>query len=132
MPYLVRHAHADDKHAWAGPDRLRPLSEAGRREAHGLSTQLRDYRITWILSSPATRCLQTVEPLAHRRGLPVEPAQVLGVDADSGELVTLLLDPAVGAAVLCSHGELIGAILERVGGHDLDDETELAWPKGST
>jgi hypothetical protein len=43
MPYLVCHAHAGDKHAWAGPDR--PLSEPGRREAHGLLTQLRDYPI---------------------------------------------------------------------------------------
>jgi 8-oxo-dGTP diphosphatase len=132
MPYLVRHAHAGDKHAWAGPDRLRPLSEPGRREAHGLLTQLRDYPITRILSSPAARCLQTVEPLAQGRGLPVEPAQVLGVDADPGELVALLLDPAVGKAVLCSHGELIGAVLERLVGHDLDDAVELAWPKGST
>lgn len=35
-------------------------------------------------------------------------------------------------AVLCSHGELIGAVLERLLGHDPDDEVELAWPKGST
>jgi 8-oxo-dGTP diphosphatase len=76
----VRHAHAGDKHAWVGPDTLRSLSEPGRREAHGLLTQLRDYPITRILSSPAVRCLQTIEPLAQRRGLPIEPAQVLGVD----------------------------------------------------
>jgi 8-oxo-dGTP diphosphatase len=87
MPYLVRHAHAGDKHTWTGPDPLRPLSEPGRREAHGLLTQLRDYPITRILSSPAVRCLQTVEPLAQRRGLPIEPAQVLGVDADPAALV---------------------------------------------
>ena len=108
MPYLVRHAHASDKHAWTGPDRLRPLSEPGRREAHGVLTQLRDYPITRILSSPAARCLQTVEPLAQRRRLPVEPDRILGVDADPAALVALLLDPAVGQAVLCSHGELIG------------------------
>lgn len=127
MPYLVRHAHA-----WVGPDLLRPLSELGSREAHGLLTQLRDYPIARILSSPAVRCLQTVEPLAQRRGLPIGPADVLGVDADPAALVALLLDPAVGEAVLCSHGELIGAVLERLVGHDLDDEVELAWPKGST
>jgi 8-oxo-dGTP diphosphatase len=132
MPYLVRHAHAGDKRAWAGPDRLRPLSGPGRREAHGLLTQLRDYPITRILSSPAVRCLQTVEPLARRRGLPVEPDQILGVDADPAALVALVLDPAVGEAVLCSHGELIGAVLERLVGHDLDDDVELIWPKGST
>jgi 8-oxo-dGTP diphosphatase len=132
MPYLVRHAHAGDKHAWAGPDRLRPLSEPGRREAYGLLTQLRDYPITRILSSPALRCLQTVEPLAQRRSLPVEPVQVLGVDADPAALVALLFDPAVGEAVLYSHGELIGTALQHLVGHDLDDEVELAWPKGST
>ena len=69
MPYLVRHAHAGDKRAWLGPDAVRPLSTPGRREAHGLLTRLRDHPITRILSSPAVRCLQTVEPLARRRGL---------------------------------------------------------------
>jgi hypothetical protein len=34
--------------------------------------------------------------------------------------------------VLCSHGELIGAVLECLVGHDLDDAVELAWPKAST
>src|SRR4029450_4386078 len=52
--------------------------------------------------------------------------------ADPAALVALVLDPAVGEAVLCSHGELIGAVLERLVGHDLDDDVELAWPKGST
>jgi phosphohistidine phosphatase SixA len=78
MPYLVRHAHAGDKRAWTGPDRLRPLSGSGRREAHGLLVQLRPYPVVRILSSPAVRCVQTVEPLAQRRGLPVERAEVLG------------------------------------------------------
>jgi phosphohistidine phosphatase SixA len=82
MPYLLRHAHAGNKHGWLGPDRARPLSGAGRREAHGLLTQLRDYPISRILSSPTVRCLQTVEPLGQRRGLRVESADVLGVDAD--------------------------------------------------
>ena len=52
MPYLLRHAHAGNKRAWAGPDSARPLSNAGRQEAHGLLTQLRDYPISRILSSP--------------------------------------------------------------------------------
>jgi 8-oxo-dGTP diphosphatase len=132
MPYLVRHAHAGDKRAWEGPDWLRPLSGPGRREAHGLLTQLRDYPITRIVSSPTVRCRQTVEPLARRRGLPVEPADALGVDADPAALAALLLDPTAGEAVLCSHGELIGAVLTRLVGPDLADAGQLTWPKGST
>lgn len=131
MPYLVRHAHAGDKRAWAGPDGLRPLSGPGRREAHGLLTQLRDYRVTRILSSPAVRCLQTVEPLAQRRGLPVQSSEALGVDADPAGLVALLLDPVAAETVLCSHGELIGAVLERLVGAGLEGEG-MSWPKGST
>ena len=94
MPYLVRHAHAGDKRAWQVPDSLRPLSAAGGQEAHGLLTQLRDYRISRILSSPAVRCQQTVQPLAERRALGVEAADALGVDGDSTGLIALLLDPA--------------------------------------
>jgi broad specificity phosphatase PhoE len=131
MPYLVRHAHAGDKRGWAGPDRLRPLSGAGRREAQGLLTQLRDYRITRILSSPTVRCLETVEPLARRRGLTVEPRELLGVDADPAMLVALLVDPAAAEAVLCSHGELIGTALRRLAA-DATDAGSLVWPKGST
>jgi phosphohistidine phosphatase SixA len=132
MPYLVRHAHAGDKRAWAGPDVLRPLSGPGRREAHGLLTQLRDYPVTRVLSSPAVRCLQTVEPLAARRGLPVECAEGLGADADPAGLVDLLLDPAAAKAVVCSHGELIGEALTRLVPDRVGDRDELVWPKGST
>jgi phosphohistidine phosphatase SixA len=87
MPYLVRHAHAGDKRAWQSPDSLRPLSAAGRQEAHGLLTRLRDHPISRILSSPAVRCQQTVRPLAERRDLRVETADALGLDADSTGLV---------------------------------------------
>jgi phosphohistidine phosphatase SixA len=132
MPYLVRHAHAGDKRAWAGPDLLRPLSGTGRGEAHGLVTQLRDDPVAKVLSSSAVRCRQTVEPLAARRGLAVDCAAALGVDADPAGLVALLLDPAAAEAVVCSHGELIGAALERLLGDRAGGRDELGWPKGST
>ena len=131
MPYLLRHAHAGNKHAWPGPDSARPLSNAGRQEAHGLLTQLRDHPISRILSSPTVRCLQTVEPLAQRRGLRVESAEVLGMDADPADLIALLLVPAATEAVLCSHGELIGAALIRLVGERFEGDS-LSWPKGST
>jgi phosphohistidine phosphatase SixA len=84
-----------------------------------------------ILSSPTVRCLETVEPLAQRRGLRVESADVLGVDADPTDLVARLLDPAAAEAVLCSHGELIGTALVRLVGERFEGDT-LSWPKGST
>jgi 8-oxo-(d)GTP phosphatase len=83
-------------------------------------------------AAPAVRCLQTVEPLARRRGVPIETTDALGVDADPDGLVALLLDPAATEAVLCSHGELIGKVVERLVGQLPDAELELIWPKGST
>src|SRR5215218_3175636 len=129
MPYLSRHAHAGDKHAWTGPDLMRPLSETGRREAHGLLAQLRDDPIGRILSSPAVRCLQTVEPLAARRGLTTETSEALGVEGDPAALEALLVDPGAGNLLVCSHGELIGTVLRRLLGEQLAADS---WPKGST
>jgi 8-oxo-dGTP diphosphatase len=131
MPYLVRHAHAGDKRTWAGPDGLRPLSVPGRREAHGLLTQLRDYPVNRILSSPAVRCLQTVEPLAQRRDLPVETTETLAVHADPATLLAHLSDPAAAESVLCSHGELIGAVLKHLLAPSPNGDSPT-WPKGST
>jgi broad specificity phosphatase PhoE len=88
-------------------DRTRPgapLSEAGHREAHGLLTQLRDYPIARILSSPAVRCLQTVEPLAVRRGLTAEINEGLGVEGDPAALEALLVDPGQGSCWCAAMG----------------------------
>jgi phosphohistidine phosphatase SixA len=132
MVYLVRHAHAGSKAEWDGPDRVRPLSETGRRQAAGLLAQLRRYPIHRILSSPTDRCRQTVQPLASAFGLPVEETDALRVDAAADGVLELLADPAHRHAVLCTHGELIGRVFDRL----IDDGLRLPdrphWPKGST
>jgi broad specificity phosphatase PhoE len=104
MIYLLRHAHAGNKRTWSGPDDRRPLSATGRREADGLVRQLGAYPITTIVSSPALRCLQTIQPLADRRRLPVGQDQCLRVDAEVDQAATLLFRPDLNGAVLCTHG----------------------------
>ena len=59
MIFLVRHAHAGDKRLWDQPDDLRPLTASGWQEAHGLLRRLGGFDISGIISSPATRCVQT-------------------------------------------------------------------------
>lgn len=61
--YLVRHAHAD----WR-PDENRPLSSRGMRDAESVADLLGEHPITTVFSSPYTRALQTVQPLAARLG----------------------------------------------------------------
>lgn len=69
---VIRHASAGDSAGWKGDDRLRPLDAKGFAQAARLVELLDGYEISRVLSSPALRCLQTVEPLAHQRGLEVE------------------------------------------------------------
>ena len=132
MVYLVRHAHAGTKARWDGPDLARPLSAQGHREALGLIERLGARPMGRVLSSPADRCLQTVQPLADRLGRPVEPNETLGVDGTAAGVFELLLDPALEAAVLCTHGELIGEVFDLLqqAGVELSDPPR--WPKGCT
>jgi phosphohistidine phosphatase SixA len=132
MVYLVRHAHAGSKAEWQGPDLARPLSPTGRRQAAGLVAQLRKYPVHRILSSLADRCRQTVEPLARQRGLAVEATDLLGVDAAADGVLELLDEPAVRHAVLCTHGELIGQVFDKLVAEGLDLRGLPRWPKGST
>ena len=132
MLYLVRHAHAGSKARWKGPDRARPLSAQGRKEALGLVERLGGYPVGRVLSSPAERCLQTVQPLAGRLGSPVEPSQALGVDGTGPEVLELLTRPSLEQAVLCTHGEVIGKLFDELQQAGIELSDPPRWPKGST
>jgi 8-oxo-dGTP diphosphatase len=112
--YLVRHADAGDKHAWTASDDLRPLSPGGWDEAAGLISALGDLPVRAVVSSPAVRCVQTVKDLARRHGLPIHCDTRLGRDARVQGALTLLTEVARTDTVVCSHGELIGALLFRL------------------
>lgn len=108
--YLVRHAWAGDRDHWDGDDQLRPLDERGRRQAEALVGQLADRDFGRIVSSPATRCVQTVEPLAAARGLTVEQddafAEGAGVDP-----ALQLFRASETPLVACVHGDLVQELL---------------------
>jgi 8-oxo-dGTP diphosphatase len=131
MIYLLRHAHAGNKQTWTGPDDRRPLSATGRREAAGLVRQLGAYPITTIVSSPALRCVPTVQPLADRRRLPVGQDLRLRVDAEVDQAVRLLFRPDLDGAVLCTHGELIERLLGMLRQQDAPISQHAQWPKAS-
>jgi 2,3-bisphosphoglycerate-dependent phosphoglycerate mutase len=66
--YLIRHAHAKWRH-----DESRPLSEAGIKAAAMLADRLSSRPIVAVYTSPSTRSVETVQPLAKRLGLRLEP-----------------------------------------------------------
>lgn len=133
MPLLlVRHAHAGSRKEWSGDDRLRPLSTRGRHQADLLGGLLEPYAPQRILSSPYLRCVATLEPLADRLSLRVEPLEELaeGNGPLALGLVRALADEKV---VLCTHGDVIPEVLVALADEDrVDLGPSPRQAKGST
>jgi len=134
MPLLlVRHAVALRRSAWSKPDRLRPLTPKGYAQAESLVELLRPHGVTRILSSPFVRCVETVEPLALRLGLPVEARDDLA--EGTGALAAVRLSEAVedhSTVVVCSHGDVIPSLLEALLARETIGAEGLRCAKGST
>ena len=109
--YLVRHAKAGSRSRWDGPDEQRPLSKNGRRQTAAVTDALVDSGVTRIITSPFVRCSQTVEPLAERLGIPLEPSDALAEGAGITDALELVEKYADEHTVLCSHGDVIGDLL---------------------
>lgn len=113
--YLIRHAKAGDRARFDGDDLHRPLSRPGRVQAELLAAGLAAAGPSpqRLFSSPATRCVETVEPLARLLSLELEQADFLleggnGVAA-VGELARLAPEEVVAAS---THGDLIWAVVD--------------------
>lgn len=107
---LIRHASAGDRDDWVGDDLPRPLDARGRGQASRLAELLNDYEIARVLSSPAVRCLQTVEPLARSRGLDIEVHEELGEEQQGEAGAELVRSLAGEQTALCVHGGLSDAV----------------------
>jgi 8-oxo-dGTP diphosphatase len=132
MPlYLVRHAKAGSRSGWVGPDESRPLSKSGREQAEGIKRVLAEWPIKRILSSPYTRCVETVQPLARKLGLPVEKTPALAEGGRVREVVELLAS-LPDHSVLCSHGDIIPAVIDVLQSHGMAMEGDPDYRKGAT
>lgn len=129
--FLLRHATAGDRRKWKGVDATRPLTKKGKRQAEALAGSLGGRGIEKIYTSPYTRCVQTVEPLARAIGAKVIEHDALaeGPDVDGAYA---LVDEMVGHnAVLCSHGDVIPAVMNRMMWAGLNLESRFYCSKGS-
>jgi broad specificity phosphatase PhoE len=133
---LVRHAQAGRREAWKGDDRLRPLSSKGQNQAKALAVELSDFvsdggdRLL-VVSSPYTRCRETVAPLAAALGVGVSEAPELaeGGGRAARRLITDLVDRP---AVVCTHGDVIGEVLSWLKDQGVDLGPHPDWAKAST
>lgn len=121
---LVRHAKAGKREDWAGDDDLRPLSDAGERQAGALRAVLATFGPDRVLSAPLLRCVQTVQGVAEDLGTEVahasemsERAYAADPDAAVRRLVEIALEG--GTPVVCSQGgvipHVVGTLAERSG-----------------
>jgi broad specificity phosphatase PhoE len=129
---VVRHAHAGERSGWSGDDRLRPLSEKGLRQAGELADALAAHQPAIVLSSPAVRCISTVQPLADRVELEVQRDDRLFEGAIRDDVASLLRELAGRQAVICSHGDVIPLVLRQLVDDGMAPEQGLRWAKAST
>lgn len=109
--FLVRHGQAGNRSSWDGDDRDRPLSDRGEAQAEALAELLAGRPIRRVVSSPFTRCQQTVMPLAKRLGLDVEADERLA-EGESFVPALALIEQLPDDSVLCSHGDLVPELID--------------------
>lgn len=128
---VVRHAKAVPRRDWdGGDDRLRPLDDTGIAQSRRLAPLLAAYGIERVVSSPSTRCADTVTPFlassdpddvgpqAEAIAVWSNPLSEEGFEADP-DLMPGVVEASVtrGEAVaLCSHGPVIPDILDVIAG----------------
>jgi 8-oxo-dGTP diphosphatase len=126
---LIRHAKAGVRSKWPGPDEERPLTARGRKQARRLVSLAREFPIRRVVSSPFARCVQTVEPLAAELGRPVESDDGLAEGAGAKPALSLIAE--LGDAALCTHRDVIDALLGALVEQGLDLEADRPTAKGS-
>jgi 8-oxo-dGTP diphosphatase len=130
--YLVRHAKAGERSQWRQDDWLRPLSRAGRSQARGLLELLDDAKFDRVLSSPYLRCVETVAPIASARRLAIEPDDSLAEGGNLDSVLAIIRKHMGTGALLCSHGDVIPAVLSSLAAHGMDLGSDPRCPKGCT
>jgi len=116
---LIRHAKATPRSAWSGADHRRPLDSRGRQRAQDLVPLLGAFGVTRIVSSPSTRCTQTVAPYAGVRALPVRHRVGLSEEgyAEQPDRAVRHLSRLLErghASALCTHGPVLPELLEHL------------------
>ena len=129
--FLVRHAAAGNRSKWDGDDAKRPLTKKGRSQAALIADTLHEAGIERIYSSPSLRCVETVEPLADAVGAKIRLNDALAEGPDVDAAYGLAHDLAGFNAVLCSHGDVIPAVMNRMMWAGLELESPFYCQKGS-
>lgn len=103
---LVRHASAGDRTAWSGNDRLRTLDERGLRQARELVGLLASFEVDRFISSPALRCVQTIEPSAFECALSLEVREEVSEERQAADGAAFIRSLQKANVAVSCHGGL--------------------------
>lgn len=129
--HLLRHGAAGNRNKWKKDDRIRPLTKKGRKQATAIAESLKDRGIERIFTSPFQRCIETVEPLAALTGAKIEVTDALAEGPDIDAAYGLIHEIAGTNSVLCSHGDVIPASINRLMWLGLTISSAFYCSKGS-
>ncbi|MHB1235413.1 MAG: NUDIX hydrolase, partial [Microbacteriaceae bacterium] len=83
----LRHGKAVPESSWDGPDATRPLLHRGIVQANSIAPAIAAWHPVKLISSTATRCLDTIAPLAGLLGLAVKHSAGISQDGYDGDRV---------------------------------------------
>jgi len=116
---ILRHTKALERGDWDEPDSQRTLDEVGFDQAQLLIKHLEPFAIDEVYTSDFTRCVQTVTPLAHARGLSITTVPSLNeeiFDEDPTRAVSFAnaLKQDEKNILICSHNPVIPTMLRGI------------------
>lgn len=133
--FFIRHASAGARGSiGAANDLQRSLDAVGLDQARSIVDLLGDRGVTAVYSSQATRCIETVEPLAAHLGTHVEVNDGLteGQSATMAIHLARMLASSGTTAALASHGDIIPDLIQTLAREGMIIVGPRAWSKGST
>jgi 8-oxo-dGTP pyrophosphatase MutT (NUDIX family)/phosphohistidine phosphatase SixA len=130
---LVRHGKAVPSEHWDGPDSTRPLLQKGLLQAQNIAGGLLAFGPELIVSSPATRCVATMEPLRVKGGVLLKISESISQDEyqSRGAKASAAMEKRISKripAVMCSHGPVFPQLVSAAArtGHGKKGQRELA------
>jgi 8-oxo-dGTP diphosphatase len=130
--FVIRHVAAGHREGWQehSPDEARPITKRGKRQADALAERLAGEAISRLVSSPYVRCVQSLEPLGDKVGLPIELDERLAEGHSFEESLALVRELPDGA-LICSHGDVVQDLITALVRRGMELTTEADWRKAT-
>ena len=116
---ILRHTKSLERGDWDQADSHRTLDETGFDQAQLLIKHLAPFAIDELYTSDYTRCVQTVTPLAHARGLSITAVPSLNeesfeLDPEKAISFANALKQDEKNILICSHNPVIPSMLRGI------------------